>query len=160
MGYFTKPREARAALAPLSQERILHALSERGTPCDLDDDGDIVGGWDGCYVHFFTEGERGEVLRVRGMWWGLLAPERLGDALRVGNEWSSQSLFPRPLVHEIDEGVLIAADYTVDYEHGLTDAQLELHISCALSACGAFFDHVNERFPEEAATAKAEFEAE
>lgn len=159
MAYFTKPHTPRGTLAPLSPERIVQALAARGTPCEPDEDGMIAGRWDGCLFSFISAGAQGEVLQVRGVWWGLLAFDRLDEALGACNDWNDRTYFAKAFVHRLSDGLVIAAEHTVDYEHGLTDTQLHLHLTTALGSIGPFFAELDERFPAEAAAAKAEFEA-
>lgn len=59
------------------------------------------------------------------------------------------------------EGELVGvyAEHAVDYEHGVTDAQLDLHLQCAISTSLALFESLDEQYPQEAAVARAEHEA-
>jgi len=57
-----------------------------------------------------------------------------------------------------DDVVGVYAEHTVDYEHGLSDAQVDQHLACGLSTGLQLFEHLDERYPAEAAAAQAEMD--
>ncbi|MBK7274508.1 MAG: YbjN domain-containing protein, partial [Actinomycetales bacterium] len=56
-----------------------------------------------------------------------------------------------------DEGQLrVISEHTLDYEHGLTDEQLNLHVNTGIATSCQLWERLNEAFPEAAAAAAAE----
>lgn len=159
MAFFTKPSESAApALAPLTHERITATLDKREMRYGVDDDGDIGGYWDGHLFYFFRLGENQEYLQVRGRWNRPVPVTELDAVTRLVNDWNAQRLWPKGYVRSEDEHVGVYAEHTVDYEHGLTDEQLDVHLACAISTGLALFERLDEAYPEIAAAARAEHE--
>ncbi len=52
------------------------------------------------------------------------------------------------------------AEHTVDYEPGVTDAQIDQHLACGITTTLRLFENLDEHFPDEAAEAKAKLEVE
>lgn len=151
MGVFANESEPMSAgsLVPLSRDRVKHALERAGWPYTVDADGDIGGGWEYGSFYFFVNGEHEELLCVRGFWRGRLGGSRRTEALELCNRWNSEKLWPKTYVGRDDEGyVRLNVEHNVDYEHGLTDGQLDQHLHCAVDAGMAFFGEANEAFPE------------
>lgn len=162
MGFFTKPQDlpTGGGLAPLTVERIKATLDARGSQYGVDDDGDVGGYWDGHLFYFFLLGQSSEYLQVRGRWNRNVGLDRR-DALTVlVNDWNAAKLWPKAYTREEEDRVGVYAEHTVDYEHGLTDEQLDLHIACAIATSGQLFDLLDESYPVQAAEAQAEFERE
>lgn len=162
MGFFTKPEAGAAAqpsLAPLSHQRIIDRLDAQGFTYGVDDDGDIGGRWDDHLFYFFRLGNDGEYLQVRGRW-AREVPLAEADALtRTANQWNLDTLWPKVYVRVEGEDVGVYAEHVVDYEHGVSDEQLDLHMACGISTALQFFTHLDELYPEAAATAKAQLAA-
>lgn len=152
MGFFTKDTpDSRPAggLAPLSKDRIKASLEAAGWSYNVDSDGDIGGGWEFGSFYFFVNGNDGELLCVRGFWRGKLEEADYAKALEVANDWNREKLWPKTYVARDDEGLVrINTEHNVDYEHGLTDEQLSQHLLCVINTSMAFFERVNEVFPE------------
>ncbi|WP_416443098.1 YbjN domain-containing protein [Leucobacter sp. HNU] len=159
MGFFTKeqtPAAAGGALAPLSKDRVKHALENAGWQYRVDSDGDIGGGWENGFFYFFVNGEKQELFCVRGTWYGELDQSDFERALVACNTWNTEKLWPKTYARPDDEGkVRVHCELNVDYEHGLTDEQLMQHLLCVINTGGAFFESLNEQFPEAAAAVAA-----
>ncbi|MFC8190133.1 YbjN domain-containing protein [Cellulomonas sp. NPDC057328] len=161
MAFFTKPTDipdAPTPLAPLTQERITETLERREMRYGVDDDGDIGGYWDGHLFYFFRLGDNGAYLQVRGRWNRPVPVSELDAVTRLVNEWNAERLWPKGYVRAEDAHVGVYAEHTVDYQHGLTDDQLDTHLACSISTGLALFEHLDEAYPEIAAAARAELE--
>ena len=160
MGFFNKPQEVAEALEPLSVDRIKAILDSRGDHYGVDSDGDVGGFWDGCLYFFLLPNEQ-RTLQIRGRWWGTFAPTQFPEVVSACNEWTTERYWPKVYAQAgEDEQLRVFVEHNVDFEQGATDAQLEQQLRCGLGTGGQFFDFMNERFPEEAAAGKAEFESE
>ena len=94
---------------------------------------------------------------MRGIWDGKLSPADLPQALEVINEWNRDRLFPKVYARVNDEGQLrVISEHTLDYEHGLTDDQLNLHVNTGIATSCQLWERLNEAFPEAAAAAAQE----
>ena len=162
MGFFTKPDAAGSAGAAqaLSHERIISVLDSREMRYGVDDDGDIGGYWDGHLFYFFRMGGSQEYLQTRGRWNRKVGVDQFERVVDLVNAWNSEKLWPKGYVRAEDGVVGVYAEHTVDYEHGVTDEQLDLHLACGITTALSLFEHLDEHFPDEAAVAKAEYESE
>lgn len=160
MGFFTKPDAATppAGPLPLSHDRIIGVLDAREMKYGVDDDGDIGGYWDGHLFFFFRMGQQGEYLQTRGRWNRKVGVDQAARVTELVNEWNATHLWPKGYVRLEDEVVGVYAEHTVDYEHGATDEQIDLHLACGITTALALFEHLDEAYPQEAAVAKAEYE--
>ncbi|WP_051681696.1 YbjN domain-containing protein [Cellulomonas sp. HZM] len=143
-------------LAPVSRDRVAARLDARGYNYGIDDDGDIGGRWDDHVFFFLLMGSKKEYLQVRGRWARTLPASELGQVLVAANEWASSRIWPKIYVNVEDGNLGIYAEHAVDYEYGVTDGQLDLHLGCAISTSLAFFEALDARYPQEVAAAKAE----
>lgn len=168
MGFFTKPDAEPAGSAgqpqPLTHQRVIDCLDARGLQYGVDDDGDIGGYWDGHLFFFFRMGEAEEYFQVRGRWNRTVPSDQVSQVIALVNAWNADKLWPKAYVRvegggERPEVVGVYAEHTVDYEHGLTDAQLDQHLACGISTSLQLFEHLDEAYPAEAAAAKAAYEA-
>ena len=161
MGFFTKDATPSAqpngALLPLAKDRIKHALEQAGWSYNVDSDGDIGGGWEYGSFYFFVNGNQDELLCVRGHWRGQLSDREYAQIVDTCNTWNREKLWPKTYAARDDEGVVrVFTEHNVDYEHGVSDEQLNQHIVCAVNTSMAFFEQVNETFPEAWAKFKPE----
>ncbi|MCW2287546.1 YbjN domain-containing protein [Leucobacter luti] len=152
MGFFTKDTTPVAGgpdgLAPLSKDRIKAALESEGWSYSVDSDGDIGGGWEYGSFYFFTNGEQGELLCIRGSWRGKLEASDMGLALQACNSWNAEKLWPKTYARPDEEGMIrIHTEHNVDYEQGITDGQLSQQLVCAINTGMSFYEHLNELFP-------------
>lgn len=165
MGFFTKSAGG-GGLILLSKDRIKAVLDARGANYGEDDDGDIGGYWDGHLFCFFVTGPNGEYMQVRARWNREVAMTEWWKVLDLVNQWNMEKFWPKCYARAEKRGtddaepslIGVYTEVNVDYEHGLTDDQLDQHLACAIATSGSFFDFLDERYPEEAARAKAEYE--
>ncbi|CAG7609694.1 YbjN domain-containing protein [Leucobacter soli] len=136
-------------LAPLSKDRIKAALEREGWSYGVDGDGDIGGDWELATFFFFATGESDELLCIRGTWRGELELADFTRAVELCNTWNAEQIWPKAYTRFDDDGALhILTEHNVDYEQGITDGQLTQQLVCAVSTSIAFFEQVNEIFPE------------
>ncbi len=151
MGYFNKPSSG-SRLARLSKERIAAAMEEAGWRFGYDEDGDLETGFEGGFYGLLVSGPEGEIFTIRGTWYPTLSGEQLGEAVSACVDWNRETLWPKTFPNVRDDGVVrLHTEHSVDYEHGATDEQLRLQLTCALRTSEGFFRHLNEVFPEAAA---------
>ncbi|WP_346774937.1 YbjN domain-containing protein [Cellulomonas sp. IC4_254] len=157
MGFFTKPDAAASVPGPqpLSHQRIIDVLDAREMNYGVDDDGDIGGYWDGHLFYFFRLGGQQEYLQTRGRWNRRVGIDQYARVVDLVNTWNSEKLWPKGYVRAEDDVVGVYAEHTVDYEHGATDEQIDLHLACGITTALSLFEHLDEQFPAEAAAAKA-----
>lgn len=153
MGFFTKdvtPEATTATGLPqISKERVKHALDRADWSYNVDSDGDIHGGWEPGWFYFLVQGQQEELFCVRGYWRAQLEASQYQEALEACNDWNRAKLWPKTHVGKDDEGnVRINVEHNVDYEHGVTDEQLSLHLLTVITTGLSFFKHLNETFPE------------
>lgn len=157
MGFFTKPdADGSPGAEALSHQRIVDALDARDMRYGVDDDGDIGGYWDGHLFYFFRMGGAQEYLQVRGRWNRKVGVDQFDRVVHLVNIWNQEKLWPKAYVRHEDQLVGVYAEHTVDYEHGVTDQQIDLHLACGITTALRLFEHLDEQFPAEAAAAKAE----
>lgn len=147
MGYFNKEATGGSA-APLTRKRVEEALERQGWLYRVDDDGDLYASWDEGYFWFFFYGENREVLQARGTWYGTLTQEHELEALRLANEINTDKLFPKVYTQVTDDGqVVVRGELNIDYEKGVTDEQLTLHLRAAIGSTLGAFGRFAEAFP-------------
>ncbi len=150
MGYFNKEATGGSA-APLTRKRVEEALERQGWVYRVDDDGDIYASWDEGYFWFFFYGENQEVLQVRGTWYGTLTATDEDQALRLANQINAEKLFPKLYTFLTDDGALqVRGELNVDYETGVTDEQLSLHLRAGIGSTLGAFARFAEAFPDAA----------
>lgn len=136
-------------LLPLSRERIRDALEARRTPYRVDSDLDIGVKGDHGFVWVLAEGQSHEILVLRGFWSRRLPLAERDRLLEAANDDNGAYRWPRSCVFVDDEGTVgIRAEHVVDFELGVTDAQLDYAVHGGLSAVFGAFARYAERFPE------------
>ncbi len=142
------PPEPRARVAPLSQQRLRAALDRHDWHYRIDDEGDITGRWDDDIITFLLRGDNGEVLNVLGYMHEDLPMGRLDEVRYALEEWHRGHLWPTCFWRDNEDAGLtfsVGGAVAVDYEHGVTDDQLDLHLSCAISTIGSAMADVRSR---------------
>lgn len=153
MAFFSKGQSpaptSPEALAPLSKDRIKVALEAEQWSYSVDSDGDIGGGWEYASFYFFVNGDSDELLCIRGTWRGQLESDQLLPALEAANTWNSDKLWPKTYVRPDEDGMLrMHAELNIDFEQGVSDGQLRQQLLCMINTAMAYFEDLNERFPE------------
>ncbi|MDR1450630.1 MAG: YbjN domain-containing protein [Propionibacteriaceae bacterium] len=156
MGYFTKPDGVlfAAEVAPLNNERIQACLASHDWQYRIDVDGDIGGWWDGHWFYFFIRGLDREILSVHSRWNRDLPKSALENLIHHVNEWNYDRLWPKLAARCPKDNAIVAASFGVNYPHGLTDAQLDEHVRCAIATSLEAFAWLDAFYPAEAAAAR------
>ena len=139
---------APTTLPSLTTARIAERLDARGSVYGTDKDGDLVGRWDGHPFWFMTMGREKEYLQVRGRWARQVPGTEFGNVLLGANAWSETMVWPKIFVRIEGEQVAVYTEHTVDYEHGLTDEQLDLHLTVGIASALRFFAGLDEKYPD------------
>jgi hypothetical protein len=139
-------------LPPLTIERVAARLDARGSVYGRDSDGDLVGRWDGHPFWFITMGRDKEYFQVRGRWARQVPTSEFGNVLLGANAWSETMVWPKLYVRIEMEQVAVYSEHTVDYEHGVTDAQLDLQITGGIASALRYFAQLDEKYPDAAET--------
>lgn len=152
MGFFTKdmdvPAAAPGTLAPLTLERVVAAFDRNEWKHDVDEDGEILTGFDGGSYWIVRFGEDEECLQVRGLWRGLLRADEMADAVEFTREWNADRIWPKAYAVATDEGVVISAEHSVDYGPGVSDEQIDVHLSCGIGSSEQLFAAATQQFPD------------
>lgn len=145
--------EHEPTLPPLTIERVAQRLDARGSVYGRDTDGDLVGRWDSHPFWFIAMGRTKEYLQVRGRWARQVPGTELGTILLGANKWSETMVWPKIYVRIEDEHVAVYTEHTVDYQSGVSDEQLDLHLTGGIASALRFFAELDERYPDAAPTA-------
>lgn len=133
-------------IAPLSQDRVKAVLDSRKWHWFVDNEGDLGGIWDSNTFFFILLGEGPTILRVQGTLNRRLSLDHLDAVREFILEWHREKLWPKASHHITDDGDLrIEIDHCVDWEHGVSDAQLLQQIECTLGTAHQFFEALLER---------------
>lgn len=148
------PEQSPSWPTPLSPDRVAAWFARNGFGWFVDDDGDLGGLWRGRLFYFFCFGERSEILQVRGQWNREIAIERLGEVLELCNAWNADRIWPKAYARVSDDGMVhVTCEVATDLEHGVTDDQLDHLLRSAVGSASAFFDAVDEAYPDPASVA-------
>lgn len=139
---------------PLTHQRVRAWLTEQGYAYFVDGDGDLGGLWRSRLFFFFVLGDDQEILQVRGQWNRSFAIERMPELLELCNAWNGDRVWPKAYLRVRDDGSVHAVcEVSTDLGDGVTDAQLDELLACGLSSAAAFFDELDEAYPDPAGTA-------
>lgn len=163
MGFFNKDATSSSSLTPLTVQRVAAVLEADGAHFQQGDENQLGGYWDGHLFLFTVTGRDQEFLVISGEWNRTVAPDQFEAILRLVNQWNTEKFWPKAFVRLVDaedgtQALEVHAEVAVDYEHGVTDEQINQHIACAIGTSGSLFDHLDEYYPEQAAAARAELE--
>lgn len=148
-GPYAPPSDHGHLPTPLSADRLRAWFTANAYSSFTDADGDIGGIWQGRLFFFFLFGEHQEILQVRGQWHREAAIERLPELLDLCNEWNADRVWPKAYLRVRDDGrVHAVCEVSTDLEHGVTDDQLGQLLHCGITSAGAFFDDLDERYPD------------
>ena len=132
-------------LQPLSNEMIIAALDGRGFAHKVDDDGDVLGNWQGTLIYFFRLGERREMLQVRALAQRTFSIDEVPRLHLFCNSWNHDKLFPKAYVHVADDGAArVVGEVVADWEHGVTLQQLDQVMLCGIATGCQLAEAVNE----------------
>ncbi|MCL2466217.1 MAG: YbjN domain-containing protein [Micrococcales bacterium] len=157
MSYFATSIGAAASLVPVSVDRLAEILEEQDPPLHFgysDDRSRLGGFWDDHLVEFIF---RGEVLQIRAHWGRPLAEDHTPELLEWLNTRNWQWIWPKLYVErDDDDGLAVAAEHSINYEHGASDEQLLLHVQCAIATSLAAFRELDHKFPQAVEAFRAE----
>ena len=118
----------------LTHEMITTALDARGYAYMVDEDGDVLGNFQGNLIYFFQIGDEREMLQVRAMVQHVFGME---DVLRLYgfcNAWNHDRLWPKAYVHVQDDGTVnVIGEVLADWEKGVTPEQLDQVLICGIA---------------------------
>ncbi|WP_196716661.1 YbjN domain-containing protein [Actinomyces trachealis] len=136
---------------PFTLERMEKLIADLGYYVRRQEDGDhasLLGSWDS-FPFLIEELEDYPAWLLIAGDWPEPAPAAQRDEIAASvNDWNRDKFFPTVCVLDIDDGVLVRANYLVDLSSGVTDRQLRLHLERALSACTQALASVGPLFPE------------
>lgn len=134
-------------LQPLNKARLIDRLNQQKW-CNFQGENDIYLETKQGGLFFYLSGEQDELLSIRGIWHQRLKMDRLMEALLFCNEHNSTTLFPKAYLelHNDDESFSIHSEIAMDYEHGISDTQLDLYVNIGASCAFAFFDELDAKF--------------
>jgi hypothetical protein len=157
MAFFAKSTPTSSGPVPLTIDRVADVLEARECSFGWSSDRASVGGfWGDHLMEFLLYGEHDEVLQVRAHWGRPLGVDQRPAVLDALNAHASGRLWPKAYVDVDDDGeLLVLAEHAIDYEHGVTDEQLDLHLACALNASLGLFEELDRQFPAAVAAWRA-----
>ncbi|MDR2347714.1 MAG: YbjN domain-containing protein [Bifidobacteriaceae bacterium] len=146
-GIPSDPAAFAAGPTALTRDRIEAALKAEEWSYQIDSDGDIGGIWESNIFYFFLYGQDEEILQVRGRWHQDLPIELRSEVREAIDSWHFAKIWPKAYTTVDDSGRLwVLAEHTVDWEHGVTDQQLQLTLRCAITTTLSLFHNLQDRF--------------
>jgi hypothetical protein len=122
------------SLPPLSHDMIISALEAHEFAHFVDDEGDIGGNWQGCLIYFFRLGKNQEIFQVRALTHPEFSTDDVPRLHAFCNAWNHDRLWPKAYVHTGDDGVVrVIGEVGADFEHGVTQQQLEQIMICGVA---------------------------
>ena len=135
---------------------IKSVLDARKFSYMIDEDGDVVGNFQGNLIYFFQIGEQGEILQVRAMVQHAFGMEDVVRLYEFCNSWNHDRLWPKAYVHTADDGaVRVVGEVVGDWERGVTPEQLDQVMICGIATGCELADAVAELTPDEQAGPRA-----
>ena len=131
---------------PITQDRIIEAFTKNEILYTIDNDGDLAAGWPYARIYFMIRGEKKEILHVAGLRTGSLPMDLLEDAREFVADWNRTKLWPKCYCVSHNGEIRVQAEYNVDDEYGVTDAQLEDQVTDAIAFIMQFFGEFNKTF--------------
>lgn len=131
----------------MTTERIAQALTRLDYRYLRDEQGELCGLWGYRLFTFTLVHER--LLLVRGRWARQGGIPRRTDLLEFANRWNATNVRPKCYLRVGDDGrVHVLAETALPVTAGLSDAQLDNHLSLSLSSGSLVFDSLDEHFPD------------
>lgn len=136
-------------VAPLTQQRVIEVLDHLGAAYTIDSDGDVFSIWDGNAFYLYLVSEHEAMLQVLGSWGRVVGNAEFEAILLGANDIHATRLYPKIAVEPGDHGLLsVSTRHVGDFTHGVTDAQLTLHITTAISTAVGYFTELDAQFPD------------
>lgn len=129
---------------PIGQGRLISLLSELGYKFSTDEDGDVIGIWDGNAFWFMFLGTNDGFFQIRSRWHRGVGSLDKSLALQTCNDWNRDKLWPKTFVREDPEsqGYVVYAENTFDFSDGATPKQFSYSIELALKSTLHFYQHL------------------
>ena len=158
MSYFAKSLSEAPLLLPLSTDRLADVLAAADLSLGRSDDSESLGAyWNEHLVEFVCFGDHSEVLQVYAHWGRPVGPEAWDALLASVNARNAKYSWPKLYVDRDSDGKpFVIAEHVVDYEFGVTDQQIMMHVRCAIDSALKAFRQLDEQFPEAVAAWRAE----
>lgn len=138
MGFFDSARSVSAALQPLSVERVQEVLTRLEMGSEVTEDGAVLAHFENSYFFFSVAGASSSVLSVAGTWREAVPLESMGLLGAFAENWNRERMFPKVYPTVMGEGdeafAVLRCEVTMLYSYGLTDDQLEEHLTLAVSS--------------------------
>lgn len=138
-------------VTPFSKERVVSYFIEEGYKFSHDDEGDIVGIWDGHPFWFLFLGKSSDFFQVRGTWNRKVTHANRNFMMHVMNDWNRDRIWPKGYIKEDPDGTesSVYAETSFDFGEGVTPKQLNYSIDYALHTALQLFTHLNAVLPPE-----------
>ena len=121
-------------MQPLTHEMLTEALKSRGFHYFVDEDGDVVGNFQGNLIYFFQLGESREMLQIRALVQHVFGIDDVRRLYEFCNAWNHDQLWPKAYVHVNDDGTVnVIGEVVADWEHGVTAEQLDQIVICGVA---------------------------
>lgn len=142
------PREE-VIFPAVTTERITARLAENGWNYFRDSDGDVGVIFNSTVCYFFLQETDQPIMQARARWHRSASIARIGELLKVCNEWNLGRTWPKAYVRVSDSGEVITfAESSFDVLDGCYDAQLSEWIDVGIRLALAFFSQLDELFPD------------
>ena len=140
-----------ATLAPITHERLVATLKNMELEFEEEEGllSAVIEGGHPCWFTVTGPGDEDIALNVQARWWPSLDVSTLGIAFQTVNEWNGNQLFPRAItIPDEDDNCVFVADFTHDFDRGVTDQQLENAVAVGVTTIMNFFEFLNAQFPD------------
>lgn len=126
------------------RDRVVSYLVGKDLKFTLDDEGDIIGIWDGNPFWFLFLGPGGAFFQLRGRWHRKVSHQNRTLAMQALNDWNREKLWPKAFIREDDDGLQnsVFGETTFDFSEGVTDKQLHYTIEYSLQCTLQLFEHL------------------
>jgi len=139
---------------PVTRERVEALLDEQGLGWFVDHEGDLGLMFQSRLHHVLLLGPGSGALQVRGQWNRLAAIERLDDLLELCQQVNLERVWPSVFVQVRDDGAVApTAQVSTFLPYGATDEQLATFVLGGLGVINAFFDALDDVYPDPVAEA-------
>lgn len=140
-----------ATLAPITHERLVATLESMAFDFE-EDDGvltALIEGGHPCWFSITGPNDEEIALNIQARWRPSLDVSNLAQAFQTVNDWNGTQIFPRAItVPDENDNCVFVADFTQDFDRGVTDLQLENAIAVALTTTMNFLEYLNAQFPD------------
>lgn len=135
-------------MLPLHRNRVKKILEDHNWSYQVNREGDIGGSWQHGTYFFQITGENDSIFCIRGTWRG--HPE-LDDFILLNslcNRWNTDYYWPKVYARVTDDRrVYVHTELPISYRNGVSDAQLDEHVHCALESSEDFFESLAKQIP-------------